>query len=216
MYTSFFFFSLLVYSDWLGNQPPLAPCSLPVALLCDLCGELLRLQAFGHPSGLWALVAAAPPASTLGSEWAIVQTGIFFLKGLKLRLGLQQFSLSLRFPFADCLLCKPDILLKSYLNGYAGCLKSQGTINYSIVLLYIRKTAQHKFSATFHATPLFFFFSFPHWIMVCHLPAPDSTKGGVGSPHTPFPAHKGLNWSPWAHLTKQKSVLQVTQRDVFQ
>ena len=81
----------------------------------------------------------------------------FFLKGLKLRLGLQQFSRS-RFPFADSLLCKPDILLKSYLNGYAGCLKSQGAINYSIVLLYIRKTAQHKFSATFHATPFFFFF----------------------------------------------------------
>ena len=150
-----------MYSDGLGNQPPLAPCFLPVALLCDLCGELLRLQAFGHPSGLWALVAAAPPASTLGSEWAIVQIGIFFLifflKGLKLRLGLQQFSRS-RFPFADSLLCKPDILLKSYLNGYAGCLKSQGAINYSIVLLYIRKTAQHKFSATFHATPFFFFF----------------------------------------------------------
>lgn len=180
-----FFFSLLVYSDWLGNQPPLAPCFLPVALLCDLCGELLRLQALGHPSGLWALVAAAPPASTLGSEWAIVQTGIFFLKGLKLRLGLQQFSLSLRFPFADSLLCKPDILLKSYLNGYAGCLKSQGTINYSIVLLYIRKTAQHKFSSTFHATPLFFFLSHTgSWCVIYLLQIPLKVGLVTLTPHS--------------------------------
>lgn len=60
-----------------------------------------------------------------------------------------------------------------------------------------------------------FFFSFPHWIMVYHLPAPDSTKGGVGSPHTLFPAHKGFNSSPWAHLPKQKSVCKLLSKMSF-
>ena len=155
-----FFFFFPCYCTLIGWETSLRlhPASC-LSLCCVICvGNSSDCRPLGTPLGLGALVAAAPPASTLGSEWAIVQIGICFLKGLKLRLGLQQFSLSLRFLFAGSLLCKPDILLKSDLTGYAGCLKSQGAIHYSIVLLHIRKTAQHKFSATFHATPLFFFF----------------------------------------------------------
>lgn len=141
------------------------------------------------------------------SDWHL------FSQGLEIETGIAAV-----FTLPKISFCRLPIVQARYstkIRSYWLCwvLKiSKGAIHYSIVL-HIRKTAQHKFSATFHATPLFFL---PTLIMVYHLPAPDSTKGGVGSPHPHSWKDKGFNSSPWAHLPKQKSVCKVTQQHVLQ
>lgn len=110
-------------------------------------------------------------------------------QGLEIESGIAAVFTLPNISFCRLLLCEPDIQLKSDPNGYAGCLKSQGAINYSLVLLLMRKTAQHKVSAAFHSKSRFF----PHWVTVCHYLLQIPLK--VGLP-CHLPAHKGLNSTP--------------------
>lgn len=112
-----------------------------------------------------------------------------FSQGLETESGIAaDFSLP-DISFCRILLCKPNTLLKPDPNGCVGCSTSQAAINYSIVLLHIRKTAHHKFSAAFHSKPHFS----PCVIYLIRIPLkvvvspPQHTTGQIQLPEPNFP-----------------------------
>lgn len=118
-FSSFFWWTLIGWESSL--------LLLPASCLSQLCGRRgdSWLQALGRPSGCAGPGVCTASSQRSGLRMSYSSDWHLFSQGLEIESGITAIFALPNISFCRILLCKPEIQLKSDLNGYVGCLKSQ-------------------------------------------------------------------------------------------